>query len=181
MRWIDIEVRNRTMTRRKTSTNRFINDAFPFYLPIISKRQLVRKLSTFLDYTTRQVKMLIDSRSRLERIRKLQRRLRSLFAEVTSKGIGREILARSQYAWLGHVLEARHTASKLNVRADFAIKSDDHNRSMHATTLYLLWKIKMKKKSQNLINLLKKNFIYWVVRKVRADVEGKLKRRKFKF
>jgi len=24
-------------------------------------------------------------------------------------------------------------------------------------------------------------YIYWVVRKVRADVEGKLKRRKFKF
>lgn len=71
----------------------------------------------------RQVKMLIDSRPRLERVRKLQRRLRSLFVEVTSKGIGREILARSQYAWLGHVLKARHTASKSNVPADFAIKS----------------------------------------------------------
>lgn len=136
-RWTGIEVKNRETRRRKTLTNsRFTNDAFPLYLSVIPKRQVVRKLSTFHDYTARQVKMLIDSRSRLERVRKLRRRLRSLFAQVTSKGIGREILARSQYAWLGHVLKARHTASKSNVRADFAIKSDepyDRNRFMHAT------------------------------------------------
>jgi len=86
-------------TRKKALTNnRFTNDAFPFYLPIISKRQLVRKLSTFLDYTARQVKMLIDSRSRLERIRKLQRRLRSLFRRGNEqrdrKGDSREVAIR---------------------------------------------------------------------------------------
>lgn len=76
--------------------------------------------------------MLIDSRPRLECVRKLQRRLRSLFDEVTSKGIGREILARSQIRVTRTRAESPSYRVKIECsRADFAIRSDepyDHNR-----------------------------------------------------